>query len=348
MYYNGNFSDIRNLSLNRYCLDDLEKNLDSNFGFDFLFIPLQLNTSDEAYKSILERFFKNQNIFKNDEIIEKINNNIDILFCLFVNFDFSHYYNSNNYFETKEHQNIEEYFSSIKDKVFKDNEIIEKVFLYFFNLKNKNAYKEFKFFNYDQILSLLISTRFIINIISSKDAKSLFYNLIVNTKETLNNNKKFFNEYYLKDFNIEIYDNRNIYCLTYKIINYIIYSHIYFAFILNLIESDCLKGIIALKESDVKDLKKVSDYLLEQIFNEFDFIKRTLLPLLGINNIIIFMNSIFKEIYEKLLNFKSGDDEERIKKNEESIESSVDNVIKDYSKSVKEYYKIGKKFFYRK
>ena len=132
--------------------------------------------------------------------------------------------------------------------------------------------------------------------------------------------------------------------MTYKIINYIIYSHIYFAFVLNLIESDCLKGIIALKESDVKDSKKVSDYLLEQIFNEFDFIKRTLLPLLGINNIIIFMNSIFNEIYEKLLNFKSGDDEERIKKNEESIESSVDNVIKDYSKSVKEYYKIEKSF----
>ena len=335
MYYNGNFSDIKNLSLNRYCINDLVNNLDSNYGFDFLFIPLQLNTSDEAYKSILELFFKNKNIFENNEIIEKINNNIDILFCLFVNFDFSHYYN-NNCFQNKEHENIEKYFSSIKDQVFKDNEIIEKVFLYFFNLKNKNVYKEFKFFNYDQILSLLISTRFIINIISSKDAKSLFYNLIVNTKETLNNNKKFFNEYYLKDFNIEIYDNRNIYCLTYKIINYIIYSHIYFAFVLNLIENDCLKGIIALKELDVKNSKKVSDYLLEQIFNEFDFIKRTLLPLLGINNIII--------IYEKLLNFKSGDDEERIKKNEESIESSVDNVIKDYSKSVKEYYKIEKSF----
>ena len=347
MYYNGNISDIKNLSLNRYCLDSLENNLVSNFGFDFILIPLQLNTSDEAYKSILEQFFKNQNIFKNDEIIEKINNNIDILFCLFVNFDFSHYYNSNNYFETKEHQNIEEYFSSIKDKVFKDNKIIEKLFLYFFNLKGKNVYKEFRLFKYEQILSLLISTRFIINIISSKDEESLFYNLLVNTKETLNKYPKIFNEYYLKDFgkedfNSEFYDNRNINCLTYKIINYIILSHIYFAFILNLINYEDVKNIIALKETDAKNSKNVSDYLLEQIFKEFDFIKRKLLPLLGINNIIIFMNSIFKEIYQILINFKCGDDDEKIKKNEESIESAVNNVIKDYSKSVKEYYKIEK------
>ena len=344
IYYNGNFSDNKNLLLNKFCVEDLREKLNSNnkeFGFDFMFIPLQFKTSDEAYNSILKQFFNNNRIFENKAIIEEMNNNIDILFCLFANFHFSHYYN-NIYFTTEEYKKIIQYFSDIKDNTFKDNKIIEKLFSYFIDLKDKTVYKDFKYFNYDQILSLLISTRFVINTISSKDAKSLFYNLFVNAKQTLNNNQKFFNEYYLKDFSIEINDNRNINCLTYTIIKYIIFSHIYFAFVLNLIKYDDIKKIISLKESEGEDAKKISDYLLEQIFKEFDFIKKTLMPLLGINNEIIFMNSIFKQIYQKLIDFQGGDDDEIIKRNEESIESAINTAIDNYSKSLKEYYKIEK------
>ena len=342
MYYHGNFSDIKNLDLKQYCIEDFRPKLESNdkeYGFDYLFMPLQLNTNDESYNSIITKFFDYNKILENEDIKEEMNNNIDMLFCFFVNFDFSRYYNS-TFFDSPEYTILNNYFLEIKDKVFKDNELIKKLFLYFidFKDKDKNVYKEFKYFTYDQILSLLISTRFIINIILPKNEKSLFYNLLNNDKETIYNNQKFFNDYFMKDYKNEISDNLNISCLTHEIINYIILSHIYFVFEFNEIKYDDIKNITSLKQLEDKDAKNTSDYLLEQIFQKFNFIKNTLLPLLGINNIILFMNSIFKDIFPKLINFQSADDDEKIKKNMESIDSIVNVTITKYSKSVKEYY----------
>ena len=126
--------------------------------------------------------------------------------------------------------------------------------------------------------------------------------------------------------------------MTYTIINYIILSHIYFGFIIEKIKYDDIKNIILLKELQGKSEIEISTFLLDKIFGTFNFIRKTLVPLLGINNIIIFMNSIFKEIYEKLINFENGDTEEKIINNEQLIDNSKDPVISKYSKYVKDYY----------
>ena len=343
IYKNGNFSAINNLDLNKYYLkESFENKLNSNvknFGFDFMFIPLQLNTDTRIYNSILDKFFHQKKYFFEDkEIIEQIKNNFDISFCLFANFHFSYYYNE-VYFRTTEYEKFNEiFYPEIKDKFLKTDENIEKLFSQFINLKATNAYKKYKCFTYNQILSLLISTRFVISIISSKNENSLFYNLLFKPKETINKNQLFFNEYYLKDFNSDINNNRNINCLTYKIINYLILSHIYFGFKLNLIKYGDIENINSLKELEEKNEKDTFDYLLEKIFNTFDFIQKILLPLSGINNIIIFMNSFFKELHQKLLDFQCGDTEEKIKENESSIDSIVINIINNFGKSVEEYY----------
>ena len=345
VYNNGNISDCRNLDLNKYKIDDLKSKLDSNtkgFAFDYMFLPIQLETDINTYKSILGKFFNDTKIFEDNNILKEINNNVDILFCLFTNFHFSYYY-SKEYFKSNEYSTIKnKYLSEVKDNILKE-ELIQKIFDYFINLEAKKVYEVFDYFEYDQILSLLISARFIISIILSKDEKSLFYNLLVKAEETINNNQKYFNELYLKDYS-NIIDKRNINCLTYTIINYLILSHFYFGFKLNLIKSDDIKSLDLFKEKGKKEdneeneEKEISDYLLKRIFKEFNFIKKTLLPLLGINNIIIFMNSLFREIHQELIIFQIDDKDEKIKKNESSINLKVLNAINNFSNSVKEYY----------
>ena len=121
-------------------------------------------------------------------------------------------------------------------------------------------------------------------------------------------------------------------------INYLIFSHLYFGLNLDLLKADDLKKIISLKELEGKDEKYASDYLLDKIFESFILIKNTLLPLIGIYNIIIFMDFIFKEIYQQLIIFQSGDDEKEIKNNKQSIDAALNNIINDYSKAVNKYY----------
>ena len=344
IYNHGNFSDVKNFDLSKYLINDLKPYLESNekeFGFDYMFIPIQLDTDINIYNSIVDKFFNEKKIFSDKNIINEINGNVDILYCLFTNFHFSHYYNK-DYFNMDEYNNAKNYFTEIKDNILKD-ELIKKIFDYFINFETKNIYKEFNYFDYDQILSLLISARFVISLISSKDEKCLFYNLLVNAEETINNNEKYFNEYYLKDFDRIINDKRNINCLTYTIINYILLSNFYFGFKLNLITYDNIKKVNLFKVLEGKKTKEISDYLLDQLFKEFNFIKKTLLPLLGINSIIIFMNSLFKEIHEKLIIFQIDDSEEKIKNNEREIDSIVNTVINNFSKTVKEYYAYEKK-----
>ena len=343
IYKNGNFSSFDELNLKKYYLyDSFEKKINLKgklFGFDFMFIPLKLNTDNKTYNSILNKFFHQKKyFFEDEEIIEQINNNYDILFCLFANFHFSFYYNE-DYFKYIEYKKFNEsLYPKFKNKFLNMDKNIEGLFSIFVNLKATNAYKEFKCFVYNQILSLLISTRFVISTISSKNKKSIFYNLLFEQEETTNNNQLFFNEYYLKEFNNEINDNRNINCLTYKILNYIILSHIYFGFKLNLIKYNDIANVKELEGLNGKNEKDSFDYLLEKIFITFDFIQKKLLPLLGINNIIIFMNSVFKDLYQELLNFQCGDTEEEIKEKENVIDSIVINIINNYGKSVEEYY----------
>ena len=96
-----------NLNLNIYGLEDLGNKLNlykKETGFDFLFIPLQLNTDIKVYNLILEKLFHQENFFNDSKIIKEVNNNIDILYCIFANFHFSRYHIS-AYFSSPEHNN---------------------------------------------------------------------------------------------------------------------------------------------------------------------------------------------------------------------------------------------------
>ena len=127
--------------------------------------------------------------------------------------------------------------------------------------------------------------------------------------------------------------------MTYKIINFVILSHIYFGFKLKLIKFDDIESILELNKLEKKEDKNISDYLLEKIFDEFDFIKNTLLPLLGINNVIIFMNLLYKELYEKIIDIKNNISEENIKMYEKLIDTTINNSISNYKEEVINYHK---------
>ena len=153
VYYYGSFSEVRNHILYNFCLNEFESKLylnDKNFGFYSIFIPLQLNTNKELYNSIIIKFFNSKNILDDEEIKKEMNNNIDILFCFFANFHFSNYCHK-NYFYSLEYNNFKNYFLAIKEKAVKDNEMIEKLFLYLLDLNGKNIYKDFKNVTYSQI-----------------------------------------------------------------------------------------------------------------------------------------------------------------------------------------------------
>ena len=73
--------------------------------------------------------------------------------------------------------------------------------------------------HYHQLLCILISFRYVINIAKFNNKDGLFYNLIVDPKNTFSKNKDIFNIY----LNEENKEKREIKYLTYKIIKYIIY-----------------------------------------------------------------------------------------------------------------------------
>ena len=348
----GNFSNFAGINFKQkyFITEDIEKyigpRINKSYGFDFLFIPLRLDTQEEIYNSILKKFFQDKQIFEitsDNEINEIIKYNVDIFYCMLANFDFSNY-SDKGYFGLDDYKNTKKNYSKkINEEeidCLKNKETLKKLFLYLINFGNTKVYKEFDVFTYDQLLSFLISARFVIKTIYSEDENNLFYNLLLNANNTINDNQDFFKKYYLKDFDVHITDKRKISCLTYKIINFVILSHIYFGYQLKLIKFDDIESILELNKLEKKEDKNISDYLLEKIFNEFDFIKNTLLPLLGINNVIIFMNLLYKELYEKIIAIENNISEENIKKYEkELIDTTINNVIFNYKEEVINYNK---------
>ena len=333
--------EIHQIEINNIHNNDLNK----KFGFDYLFIPVKENNN--CYELIKKRFSEilsdkyniTEAILADNEIKEVIENNIDILFCIMANFHFSFCYDR-KYFENHVCRDLGKLFDELKEKIniLKNNESIKNIFIYFNVLKEGNKiYKNYIAFYYEQLLSLLISARFILSTISSKNVNSLFYNMITNPGKKINGNTALKgSKYYLKEFNIYIIDTRKITFLTYEIINYIILSHIFFGFQLKKISIEDIKSVF--NSNNLKNENDVRDFLLEKLFNTFNNIKNNLLPLLGINNVIVFMNSIYKNFSKQLIDIKLNIKEEEVNNNEQSIDSCIRNVIYNYRKSIDEYY----------
>ena len=345
----GNLYDFLKHDLSKLHINDnyiKEKYFDENhknYGLDSLFIPLRKNEDDKAYEIIITKLFnlKPLEIIWEKDILDSIkNNNIDLFYCIMTNFHLSFFYDK-EYFKTDVYKEMAEWYENTSKDIdtLKNDELVKNIFSYFLKIDTKNnVYKEYNKFTYDQILCLLITGRFVLGVITSEKKENLFYNIITDAKNIINNNQIFFNEYYLKDFDIEIPDKRNISCLTYKLINLLVLSHIFFSFIIKKITIEEIIEIFQINSLQNKDEKNVADYLLNKLFKEFNFIRNILIPLLGINNIIIFFNSIYKALIPKLIEIKKENDEENIKADEQMIDITVKNIISNYRKEVNDYY----------
>ena len=346
----GNLSDFSIYDLKQYQIieRDIGQNFIKNYGFDYLFTPLKLGINDEVYNSIISKLYNQTQIeiVKENDINEGIKCNLDLFFCISVNFLFSFYYNKEILMNMDENKDeiykwIEEKINSEENELLKKNKEIKNIITYFMDIDGKKqVYKEFVLLKYDQILSLLISARFILNTISSEKKESFYYKLLFDAKSVISDKTIIFIDYYLKDFDLDIIDKRKLSCLAYKLINYIILSHIFFGFKLNLIESEDIKKILPCNNLENNNKNNISDFILDNLFKEFDFIKNILIPLLGINSIIIFMDSFFKNLYLKIYEIESNNSiDEIVNKNDQLFDTIVNNTITHYQNSVKEYYK---------
>ena len=81
-----------------------------------------------------------------------------------------------------------------------------------------------------------------------------------------------------------------------------------------------------------KNEKNVSDFILDNLFKEFGDINNNLVPLLGINNIVIFMNTLYKNLMPKIIEMKCDKTEDYIKANEQLIDVNIESVILNYRK----------------
>ena len=307
---------------------DFEKIVNQYSGFDFIIYP---NNNQDKFFQILDNVLVikknciNQDNYK-ETLYSNINsiNDIDLLYCLLLNIIFSFYYrkfsDENN---TKLILWLNEIVNNKELQILKDNQSLTNILLLL--IKNDSFSKieqsiDTQNFSYYQLFGLLIAFRFVLNIVQFNNKEGLFYNYINDPKNIFIKNEHFFN-IYLDEINK---DQRDINYLTYKIIKYIIYSHLYIA---NLLEK-----------------KEEGNNLLKKLLEEFEFIKNDLLKTLGINNTIIFMNSIFDDILALINTLNINSKENEIKGFEQKINKIINAKISSYSQSIEDYYATIKKY----
>ena len=330
--YNEN-KDIINL------MNDIKiESLSNDYGFDYLIIP---SKNMEEFKLIMDLLLEIKRYNINNEVddrrlIQAINDNydIDIFYCALLNIHFSYFCKELD----DEGKILNKWLiQKINNKEFSllnHYEMIKNVLLFLINKSNREINNNI--LTYEKLLCLLLSARFVFSTISFKNDNGLYYQLITNAKNTIINKKNSdYFKYYFKDF---FSDNENeerfINYLTYKIMKYIILSHLYFGNILGTISLDDIKNILSL---ELKQENNNNDYILDLLFNEFEFIKNQILKLIGIKSIIIFMNSIFEDVSSKIINIKCNNEESDIKTDEFDIDTIINDTISNYKQCVEEY-----------
>ena len=353
-YYNYSQEDITK----KYQMDcKNEKDLESilsenqeesnfkNYGFDFMIIPMkEKNIKDFIYisKELIKIKKTENNDIDDKNLLQCINNNYDIdtFFCAILNIHFSFFYNL-GYLNGNSYKIIDGWLDqklNKKDIKFLDsNKNIKTILLFFIKDITRNNNERF---SYNQILCLSISARYVLNTLSMSNQKDgLYYNLITNVKDITSKYPNYF-KYYLKDLNTYRKEQREINYLTYKIINYIILSHLYFGQILRNITLEDINKLLSIELKEEEGNKKSINYIRDLLFKEFDFIINEILKIIGINKNIIFMNSIFEEVSSKISNIKCSIDEQNIKLEEQYIDSEINKGITDFESHSKKYYNL--------
>ena len=320
---------------------DLESIIaNNNYGFDFIFLPINgIDKFFEVFNKIskIKKNSLENNDYTNLDFAKNINelNDFDLFYCLLVNLIFSFTYL--NYSEIVIENFVKCFEREIINKeilLLKENDLLTKSLLL---LINKETYKEKimrsinigRVLSYNQLLCILISFRYTLNVINYNSKEGLFYNLIINPKNTFDKNKHILN-IYLNEINKE---ERDINYLTYKIIKYIIYSHICIS---NLLDNITLEN--AYEIINHNPIKDEGNYLLVKLFEEFDFIQNELLNTLGIKNIIVFMNSFFDDILKVINSIKTNIELNEFKIIEQNMGEIIKMKLSNYAQSVKDYY----------
>jgi hypothetical protein len=132
---------------------------------------------------------------------------------------------------------------------------------------------------------------------------------------------------YFQQTNITI---RKLSIIGYRLLNYVIYSHIYFAYCLGFISDETLNEYIC------KDMT-----IIDMIVTDWNILKDCLLTK-GVQTIQIFMNMIFDKLCELLINCKNMDISENRDNFEDEIEKMLEDAYKSYDKYQNEYMEINK------
>ena len=312
------------------------------FGFDFMIIPNKVQNNNDNndigyFNKLLNELLliKKNNVNNNvddKDLISMINdkNDLDSFYCAIVNIHFSFLFNE-KYINSDECNLINNWITnkmiSKEITIFKENDMYQKIL---FCIKKQN--KIYK--NYNSLLSVLISARYVLNTLFNKNEDGFYYQLITNIQNIIKTEKNYLN-YYLKDFNTYSNEQRDILYLTYKFINYIILSHLYFGNLLEKITIEDIKQILQINEDNI-----TSDYILDLLTKEFIFIEKNILHLIGIKNIIIFMNNLYDNISSILVNIKFINDDKYIKNKEQEIDMIINDIISNYKTNVEKYYEI--------
>ena len=121
---------------------------------------------------------------------------------------------------------------------------------------------------------------------------------------------------------------RKLSCVGYRLLNFILYSHLFYANCLGFIPDENMKKYIC-------DLMTC----LQMIITSWNLLKDAL-QYKGIQIIQIFINLIFHKICEKIKNYKNIKLEEEREKFEESIEKLLQESYKEYEVFYKKYLKL--------
>jgi hypothetical protein len=236
---------------------------------------------------------------------------------------------------------IQDIINKKEIKILENNEILSKILELFVNEDIYNQKISSTALSYNQLLCLLISTRFVLNTISNNDKDGLFYKLVIEPEKTIDDYKHYFKNY-LKSYDEFNKEKREINYLTYKLINYIILSHLYFSYLLgNIKEIDKVIETLSLKIDKVNEEKHeiIEQKLLDILVKEFDFIKDEILNLIGIKKIIIFINYLFEKVSYYIINIKCSKDNNEFKNCEIEINNYInDEVIFKFENCVEDYY----------
>ena len=351
LFYNilGNYKEFIQFGYSTYQINYFENNDIQNlkdketdsfnnnkkiYGFDYLFITLKQNEFEE-YITIEKQLIDLST--NNNNLVSTINNinNLDSFICAIINLLLSNYHNQ-NYFSSDEYKIISRWLidNLNNNSFYKINNLAKNILLLFID---KNKYENniikiednvsYGFLSYNQLLTLLFSFRYVLNTLLNSNQNSIYYQLLSNGKNIIENNKKYF-FYYNKDFSS--FENREINHLTFTMIRFIILSHLYFSYLLKNLDLNDINNIFN-NDNNTRIL-----YLLEE---EFDLIKK-IIALKGIRNIIIFMNNIFNDIKAIINNIEVTIDENNIKNIELNIESEISKYLDNFNNYIDNYNKL--------